>query len=312
MIDRRVVFEIHRMADEGVSCRKIARALRLDRTTVSKYLVDPNPARILVTKPSKLDPFKDLIQELLERDRDVFATVIHQRIKARGFDGGLTILKNYLRTIRPKPKDPFIRFESRPGEQFQLDWGHFGSLVYGNTSRKLYALAVIECHSRLLTLEFTHSQRQETLHRALMGAFQFFGGCPKELVHDNMLTAVIERDGPLVRFNEAFLDFLRPFHVMPIPCNVGQPHEKGKIEKGAIHYIRHNFWPLRSFRDLDDVHAQAREWRDEVANLRVHATTGERPIDRFKPESLTPLPDLLPDCRDSATAKVHPDFSIHL
>jgi len=310
MIDRRVVFEIHRMADEGASCRKIARALRLDRTTVSKYLVDPEPVRIVVTKPSKLDPFKDLIQELLEKDRDVFATVIHQRIKARGFDGGLTILKDYLRTIRPKPKEPFIRFESRPGEQFQLDWGHFGSLVYGNTSRKLYALAVIECHSRLLTLEFTHSQRQETLHRALLSAFQFFGGCPKELVHDNMLTAVIERDGPLVRFNEAFLDFLRPFHVVPIPCNVGQPHEKGKIEKGAIHYIRHNFWPLRSFRDLDDVQAQATQWRDEVANIRVHATTGERPIDRFKPESLTPLPDLLPDCRDTATAKVHPDFSI--
>ena len=227
MIDRRVVFEIHRMADEGASCRKIARALKLDRTTVSKYLADPDPVRIVVTKPSKLDPFKDLIQELLEKDRDVFATVIHQRIKARGFDGGLTILKNYLRTIRPKPKEPFLRFESRPGEQFQLDWGHFGSVTYGGTSRKLYALAVIECHSRLLTLEFTHSQRQETLHRALLSAFQFFGGCPKELVHDNMLTAVIERDGPLVRFNEAFLDFLRPFHVVPIPCNVGQPHEKG-------------------------------------------------------------------------------------
>jgi transposase len=196
MIDRRVVFEIHRMADEGASCRKIARVLKLDRTTVGKYLVDPDPVRIAVTKPSKLDPFKDLIQELLEKDREVFATVIHQRIKARGFDGGLTILKDYLRSIRPKPKEPFLRFESRPGEQFQLDWGHFGSLTSGGTSRKLYALAVIECHSRLLTLEFTHSQRQETLHRALMGAFQFFGRCPKELVHDNMLTAVIERDGP--------------------------------------------------------------------------------------------------------------------
>jgi len=119
MIDRRVVFEIHCMADEGLSGRKIARALKLDRTTVSKYFVDPNPHRIVVVKASKLDPFKDLIHELLERDRAAFATVIHQRIRARGFDGGLTILKDYLRTIRPKPKEAFIRFESRPGEQLR-------------------------------------------------------------------------------------------------------------------------------------------------------------------------------------------------
>lgn len=125
-----------------------------------------------------------------------------------------------------------------------------------------------------------------------------------------MLTAVIERDGPLIRFNEAFLEFLRPFHVAPLPCNVGQPHEKGKIEKGAIHYIRHNFWPLRSFRDLDDLQAQANQWRDEVANQRVHATTGERPVDRFRPESLRSLPERPPDCRDTSPAKVHRDFSI--
>ena len=310
MIDRRLVFEIHRLADEGLSVRKIARALKLDRATVDKYLAEPNPVRAPVIRASKLDPFKEMIQQLLERDRDASATVIRQRLKAHGFDGGLTIVRAYLRKVRPKPKEAFIRFESRPGQQFQLDWGHFGSLAYGSTSRKLYALAVIECHSRLLTLEFTHSQRQETLHRALLNAFRFFGGSPRELVHDNMLTAVIERDGPLIRFNEAFLEFLRPFHVAPLPCNVGQPHEKGKIEKGAIHYIRHNFWPLRSFRDLDDLQAQANQWRDEVANQRVHATTGERPVDRFRPESLRSLPELPPDCRDTSPAKVHQDFSI--
>jgi transposase len=310
MIDRRLVFEIHRMADDGLSCRKIAKALKLDRTTVGKYLADPNPVRPTVVKASKLDPFKDLIHELLKRDRDAPATVIRQRLKSRGFDGGLSILRAYLRNIRTKPKEAFIRFELQPGEQFQLDWGHFGSLAHGSASRKLYCLAVIECHSRMLTLEFTHSQRQEALHRALLNAFRFFGGSPRELVHDNMLTAVIERDGPLIRFNEAFLDFLRPFHVAPVPCNIGQAHEKGKIEKGAIHFIRHNFWPLRSFRDHDDLQAQANLWRDEVANLRVHATTGSRPIDRFRKEALRPLPELLPDCRDTAPAKVHADFSI--
>lgn len=312
MIERRTIFEIHRLANEGLSNRQIAYTLRLDRGTVARYLRDPTPIRAVPKKrTSKLEPFYHEIQKLLHNNPAVSAVVLQQRLKPLGFQGGLTILRGHLRQVRPKEREAFIRFESKPGQQCQTDWGHFGTLSYGNTERKLYCLAVIECHSRLLYLEFTHSQKQQALHRALLNAFLFFGGSPLELVHDNMLTAVLERDGPLVRFNEAFLDFLRPFKTVPVPCNPGQAHEKGKVEKGAIHYIRYNFWPLRSFRDLDDVQAQASQWRDEVANKRVHSTTGERPIDRFIPRSLRPLPDLLPDCRDTACAKVHSDFSVN-
>ena len=249
---------------------------------------------------------------MLELDPKASAVVILQRIASLGFDGEVTILRDYLRKIRGKSKrrQAFIRFESAPGKQCQIDWGHFGSLTYGNTTRKLSCMAVIECYSRMLYVEFTHSQKQETLHRCLLNAFQFFQGNPKELVHDNMPTAVIERDGPLIRFNESFLTFLMPFKIVPIACNVAKPHEKGKIEKGAIHYIRYNFWPLRSFKDLKDLQAQANHWRDHVANVRIHSTTGEKPIDRFKAESMRPLPELLPDCRDTAPLKVHSDFSI--
>ena len=82
------------------------------------------------------------------------------------------------------------------------------------------------------------------------------------------------------------------------------------MEKGAIHYIRHNFWPLRTFRDLTDLQAQANQWRDQVANVRVHTTTGEPPIQRFDSKAMRALPALVPDCRDTAQAKVHTDFSI--
>jgi transposase len=312
MIERRTVFEIHHLAHDGLSVRKIAARLGLSRQTVQKYLDDPNPQRPRITRASKLDPFKDDIAGMLEVDPKVSAMVMHQRLAARGFDGGITIVRDYLSRVRPsaKPKAAFIRFESEPGVQCQIDWGHFGSLAYGHTQRKLYCLAVVECHSRLLYLEFTHSQRQETLHRCLLGAFRFFQGTPKELVHDNMLTAVIEHQGPVVRFNEQFLEFLRPFHISPIACNVNQPQEKGKVEKGAIHYIRHNFWPLRSFTNLNDLQVQANQWRDQVANRRVHNTTGWRPIERFRPEAMRPLPEFLPDCRDTAVAKVHSDFAI--
>jgi transposase len=310
MIDRRIIFEIYRMADEGFSKRKIAEKLKLNRDTVSKYLHDPNAPKPVIVRQSKLDPFKEIIRDFLSQDPEVSAVVIRDRLRAQEFDGGLTILRDYLRKLRAKPKQVFIRFESNPGEQFQIDWGHFGSIIYGNHARKLYCMAVVECHSRMLYLEFTHSQRQETLHRTLLNAFYFFGGTPRELVFDNMASAVIEREGPLVRFNEAFLEFLRPLRIVPRPCNVKSPHEKGKVEKGAIHYIRHNFFPLRKFADLDDLKSQAQQWRDEVANVRLHATTGERPVDRFNKEALRPLPEMLPDCRDQAPAKVQSDFAV--
>ncbi len=312
MINERTIFEIHRLYHEGQSIRKIARRLTLSRDSVAKYLANPVPKKPIIKRPSKLDPFKPEIARLLDIDPEASAEVIRQRLAPSGFNGGNTIVKDYLRTVRPAKKKrlAFIRFESPPGEQIQIDWGHFGSLPYGNTSRKLYCMALIECHSRMLYLEFTHSQRQETLHRCLLNGFLFFQGAPKKLVHDNMLTAVTERDGPLLRFNDAFLAFLRPFRTVPLACNPGQPHEKGKIEKGAIHYIRHNFWPLRSLRDLDDLQSQANHWRDHVANVRVHETTGEKPSLRFRPDLLVPLPESFPDCRDTQVAKVHTDFSV--
>lgn len=312
MIDRHTVFHIHRLHNEGLSKKKIAATLHIDRKTVRKFLNDPDPKRPPIKRASKLDPFKAQIDKFLAIDPMASATVILQRITSRGYDGGITILKDYLRTLRGnfKKKEPFIRFESLPGEQCQMDWGHFGSIAYGDTNRKLYCLAIIECYSRLLYLEFTHSQRQETLHRGMLNAFRFFKGTTKQLVTDNMLTAVTERVGSLIRFNEAFLDFLRPFAIVPRACNPQSPHEKGKVEKGAIHYIRHNFWPLRSFTDLRDLQSQADHWRDTVANVRTHGTTGQRPIDRFQPQALRPLPEFLPDCRDTAPAKVYSDFSV--
>lgn len=175
--------------------------------------------------------------------------------------------------------------------------------------RKLYALVITEGYSRMLYVEFTHSQRQEALHRGIVNAFRFFGGTPEEIVVDNMTTAVIEREGSLIRYNASFLDFLRVFKIVPKACNVRAPHEKGKIEK-SIGYVRSSFWPLRSFTDLADVQRQVSEWRDSVANVRIHQTTGEKPAVRFAQAVLRPLPELLPDCRETCTLRVHKDFAV--
>jgi transposase len=312
MLDKRIIFEIHRLNNMGLKQRQIARELRVGRDTVKKYLEDPDKSFCSkAPRGSKLDPFKDYIAKYLDDDPQVKATVILQHLEQKGFDGEITILRNYLRKLRGKIKhrEPYIRFESKPGEQMQIDWGHFGSLSYAEHKRKLYALAVIESYSRKLYVEFTHSQKQEALHQALVNAFHYFNGTPQTVLVDNMVTAVIERDRSLVRFNEVFLDFLRPFRINPVACNVRAPNEKGKIEN-AIKYLRQNFWPLRSFTDLKSVQTQVNLWLDTVANVRIHQTTGQCPDDRFKNVALRTLPELLPDCRETAQVNVYKDFAV--
>jgi len=310
MIDKRTVFEIHRLKDMGFSARQIARSLNLDRDTVKKYVHDPDiKSNSRSERPSKLDPFRGLIKEMIAQYPKVKAPVVLRQIQDKGFNGEITIIRDYLRHLKEGSfQEPFIRFESLPGKQMQIDWGHFGSIAYGNTLRKLYALAVIEAHSRMLYVIFTHSQNQETLHRCLVDAFLYFGGTPKEMVVDNMLTAVTERVGAMIRFNESFLDFLRVFSITPLACNIRAPHEKGKIES-SIKYLRYNFWPLRTFTDLDDVNHQVWAWL-EKANQRLHQTTREKPVDRFVKEALRALPDPLPDFRETQTLKVYKDFGI--
>jgi transposase len=310
MIDRRCVFEIHKLRNEGFTRRSIARQLGVDPKTVTKYLADPDP--VIGTrkpKPSKLDPYSDLIVEMLRECPDIKAPVVMQRIRARGFDGAITIVRDRLRTLRGrvKKKEVFIRFESKPGEQVQIDWGHFGNMSYGNSGRRLYALVVLEGYSRMLYVFFSHSQQQECLHQGLLQAFSYFNGVPREIVVDNMLTAVTERVGSIVRFNESFLDFLGKFSITPRACNVRAPHEKGKVEN-AIKYIRQNFWPLRKFTDLADLQRQTLNWLNTVANVRKHNTTGVPPVERL--QGLRPLPEVVPDCRQVATLLVHKDFGV--
>ena len=311
MIDSHTIFEIHRLKRLGWSDRKIARQLAIARMSVKKYLATPTAEKKPIIKGSKLDPYREPIGQMLKQDPSVSAQVVLQNLTQNGFDGRITIVRDYLRTVRgsQRKRKAFVRVESPPGKQMQIDWGHFGSLPYGDTRRKLYALVVVEAFSRMLFVRFTHSQNQAALHHGLLSAFTYFGGTPEELVVDNMVTAVTERLGAIVRFNASFLDFLRPFAITPVACHPGQPQEKGKVESG-VKYLRNNFIPLRHFDDLADVNRQAAHWRDTVANIRIHQGTGMQPAKSFEKVKLRPLPQLLPDCRQTTSALVHKDFAV--
>jgi transposase len=289
----RDVFEIHRLRDGGASKEAIGKELGVSVPTVRRYLAAPERALVKGTRrrPSLLDPFKEKIDAMLETCRSVSAVVVRQRLAADGYTGGLTILKDYLRGVRGRPVRTFTRFESLPGECFQVDWGHFGTILYGQHARPLYCFAMIDCYSRMLYLRFTHSMKIDVFLDCHVQALVFYGGCCREVVIDNMKTAVIERQGRLVRFNDKYLDLLRRVGMVPYACAPGAPHHKGKIEN-TVGFIRHNFFPLRRFTDLADVNEQAAQWRDQVANTRIHATTGERPVERFARVPLRPITGL--------------------
>lgn len=310
MIDRRTILEIIELKELGFSKRSIARQLQLDRGTVAKYLADDQPvSKSRAARKSKLDQYIAMIEEMVDECPDVKAPVVLQRISAKGFDGQITIVRDFLRQLRGrrKTRQPFIRFETKPGEQVQVDWGHFPGISYDGCTRKLYALAVVEGYSRMLYVHFSHSQEQSALHRGLLGAFRYFGGVPSELVVDNMLTAVTERVGSIIRFNEAFLEFLSTFGIRPHACTIRSPYEKGKVEN-SIKYLRNNFWPLRNFTDLEDVRHQVHHWLANVANVRKHATTGKRPVDML--QGMRALPNPLPDTRHTCSPLVHKDFAV--
>src|SRR5210317_2132549 len=138
-IDKHTIFEIHRLNDLEWSERKIARHLRISRPSVNKYLINPDLSSAKRTpRSSKLDAHRDLIKEFVEADPQVKAPVVLQRLQDNGFDGKITIVRDYLKKLRGCQSSPqaFIRFESPPGRQMQIDWGHFGSIAYGETTRK--------------------------------------------------------------------------------------------------------------------------------------------------------------------------------
>ncbi len=157
MIGSELLFEITRLKSAGWSDRKIARHLGCDRATVKKYVENPyQEFKKPPPRQSKLSAYRHLIHQWFKEDPEVKATVVLQRLSEKGFTGKITIVRDLLRELRGRRKyrQAYIRFESGPGKQMQIDWGHFGSLAYGGTTRKLYALAVLEAHSRMLYRTF--------------------------------------------------------------------------------------------------------------------------------------------------------------
>lgn len=284
---------IHDLYEQGVPKKRIAERLGIDRKTVDRALEQQDPRQVgRQPRGSKLDPYKPYIHQRLEK-YDLTAQKLFQEIQDKGYDGSYDLVKLYVTTLKKaRPKPAFVRFETAPGEQAQVDWGRFGWCLHHGYRCPLWCFVMTLCYSRLLYLEFTGSQDLATLLQCHINAFRFFGGVTATILYDNMKTVALAHTPEKIEWNPQFMDFARHYGFLPELCLPGRKETKGKVER-PIGYIRSNFFAglEAETMELEVINAQAWHWRDHRANVRVHRTTQAVPVERWQEERLRPLAD---------------------
>jgi transposase len=280
---------------QHLTIAQTARALDLHADTVTKWVQRAQyRARHSVPRRSQLDPFKARVVRLLET-HPYSAQQIFQRLREEGFAGGFTIVKDYVRKVRPARREAFLKLSFAPGECAQVDWGEYGSIGCGSTRRRLSFFVMVLCHSRLMYVEFTVSQTMEHFLAAHEHAFAAFGGVPSRVMIDNLKSAVLRRVvGEAPVFNPHYVDFARHWGFAISPCNVAKGNEKGRVENG-VGYVKKNLLNGADFIDFSAVNPAAQVWLATIANVRIHGETHQRPVDLFKEEqsllrALNPMP----------------------
>ncbi len=263
---------------------QIAAELKLDEKTVSKWLgrerFEPRKGK---GRSSKLDPYKALVKAWLEK-HPYSAQQILQLLREEGCPAGYTIVKDYVRKVRPRGNAAYLSLSFAPGECAQVDWGSFGSVGVGDTRRRLSFFVMVLCHSRMMYVEFTLSEKQEQFLQCHQNAFEFFGGVPEKVMIDNLKTGVLEhKQGTAAIIHPRYADFARHYGFKPVACNPRAPHEKGRVEN-AVGYVKKNFLRGRSLHGFEHLAAQVRRWLDEVANVRVHRHTRQKPLTLWEKE----------------------------
>ena len=280
---------------EGVAVRAIAKRLHMSRKTVRKILgrhrAPPKPA--VEPRGSMLDPYESAIRAVLDDAPDMLAPAVLERLRPLGYTGGVTILRDRLRRLRPRgPRAAFLTLDFAPGEAMQVDWADFGFALPG-VPRRVSAFVAVLCFSRRLYIEFTVSQTMGSFLRCMERCGRFNTGTTLVDIFDNMKTVVTSHTQAATVFNPKFLEYARARGFAVRACNVRKANEKGRVER-PIGFVRRRFWPGRRFRDLLDLNTQAAVWRDDFANGRVHEVTGKVPQLVFEHEEkrrLKPIPE---------------------
>jgi transposase len=238
----------------------IARQLHVHHSVVRRVLAQAGLPRVGAPRASRLDPYLPFILQTLEKFPTLTASRLYGMIRERGYPGRPDHFRHLIACYRPRPKaEAFLRLRTLPGEQAQVDWAHFGHLEIGRARRPLMGFVMVLSHSRQVFLRFFLDARMESFLRGHVAAFTTWTGVPRVLLYDNLKSVVLERQGDAIRFHPTILNFASQYRYEPRPVAVARGNEKGRVER-AIRYVRSAFFAARTFRDLDDLNAQAEAW----------------------------------------------------
>ena len=290
MITYETYCKIIRMHEDHLRVSQICATLGLDERTVLHWIEEGcYRQRKTPLRPGKLDPYKAQIVRWLET-YPYSSVQILQRLREDGYQGGATIVKDYVQRIRPRKTKAFLTLSFAPGECAQVDWGQFGTVRVGLTERKLSFFVMVLCYSRMMYVEFTVSETMEHFLGCHQNAFHFFGAVPAAIMVDNLKCAVINRHvGCDPVFNARYLDFAGHYGFKIRACGVGKGNEKGRVEN-AVGYVKKNFLAGLDIPDFGAINPAARNWLEQIANVRAHGTTTKQPAELFKTEK----PELRP------------------
>ena len=294
-VDREIEMEIRRLFfAEHWKRGTIAAQLSVHGDVVERVIgpLGPRPASA-EPRPSLLDPYRGFVIETLQRYPRLCATRIYDMIVERGYTGSLRTLRRFVLAHRPEPaREVYVRLETLPGEQSQVDWAHVGHIRVQGGVRALYCFVLLLRYSRVMWAELVLEQTTASLVRSLMRAAQYFGGVTHQWLFDNPKSIVAAREGSAIRFQPDLVELAGALHVSLRACRVRKPTDKGGVERG-IRYLKTRFFPARVIPSLQAGNAALLQFLENIANKRQHPVQRERTVqDVFaqERERLLPLP----------------------
>ncbi|MFH2010017.1 MAG: IS21 family transposase [bacterium] len=287
----------------GWSARKLAQALGISRNTVRKILEQVREQReaghdLVAKKPrvpraSQLDEYVPQIQSLLEEYPDIKGQRVFEELRDAGYPGGITIMRERLRQLRPRPRrKPTVRFETDPGQQGQMDWSPYKLKLRCGRLLQVLCFSYVLGFSRRQYIDFVERRDFHTLIRRHRAAFEYFDGVPEHCLYDSEKTVVLRWEANQPIYNPSFLQFATHYECRPIACQRRRPQTKGKVE-APFQFVEGNLLNGRTFVDLEDLRRTARWWLANRSDPHKHDTTQRPPLELFLAEeapALQPLP----------------------
>lgn len=297
MISPTVLAEIRRLHEvEGWSIGTIARQLKVHHGTVRRALARAGwVAQPAARRPSRLDAFLPWLREQLTRHPTLPASVLFEMARRRGYRGSPDHFRHRLRDLelRPRPQcEAFFELTTLPGEQAQVDWADFGERRVPGGVRRLFAFVLVLSFSRSLFVRFFYDARLPSFLAGHVEAFARFGGVPRQLLYDNLKSAVLERVKTAIRFHPRLLELADHYGFEPRPVAPRRGNEKGRVER-AIRYLRTTFFPLRQTLELAALNREADRWVQEIAGHRPWQDDRRRTVESAYAQErplLRPLP----------------------